>query len=328
MRHLQAFNRRGIRAGLVIALLLISRACASAASAIWIDTDQSIGAPYREVDDAFALVLAFHSPEVRIAGISSTYGNAGLKRTTAVARNLAVRFDASAGVSENDVHAGAASPTSLGEETPAVAALTAALRKEQLTYVALGPLTNLATALRIHPELAARINRVIFVGGRTPDRPLAFGRNGRFSIHDANVVKDPAAVQLVLRSGIPLVLAAPEIAGGLLLTDNDAQQLAAANAEGRFLQRNSRVWLWFWTTIVRNSGGPLFDVLAMVAAIRPEIVATEHRYASVTKGGELLASRHRTRDATPVLFCRAVDARIHDFAMERLRQSPAPKRAR
>jgi inosine-uridine nucleoside N-ribohydrolase len=43
---------------------------------VWIDTDPSIGAPWREVDDAFALLLAFQSPELEIVGISSTYGNA------------------------------------------------------------------------------------------------------------------------------------------------------------------------------------------------------------------------------------------------------------
>jgi len=48
----------------------------AAADTVWIDTDVSIGSPIREVDDAYALLLAFHSPEIRIAGISTTYGNA------------------------------------------------------------------------------------------------------------------------------------------------------------------------------------------------------------------------------------------------------------
>ena len=63
-----------------------------ATTAVWIDTDPAIGAPWREVDDAFALMLAFHSPELRIVGISTSYGNAALPRTTKVARDLVRRL--------------------------------------------------------------------------------------------------------------------------------------------------------------------------------------------------------------------------------------------
>jgi pyrimidine-specific ribonucleoside hydrolase len=75
----------------------------------WIDTDPSIGPPWREVDDAFALLLAFRCPELRIVGISTTYGNAPLRRTTAVGRDLVRRFGTRA-VGEQMVFAGAASP--------------------------------------------------------------------------------------------------------------------------------------------------------------------------------------------------------------------------
>jgi pyrimidine-specific ribonucleoside hydrolase len=111
---------------------------------IWIDTDPSLGAPWREVNDAFALMLAFRSPEVRIVGISTTYGNAGVKRTTAVAHDLVRRFGAS------HIHPGAESPRDRSRQTSATEALAAALRKRRLTYVALGPLTNLAAFCRLH----------------------------------------------------------------------------------------------------------------------------------------------------------------------------------
>ncbi|HEV8186042.1 MAG TPA: nucleoside hydrolase, partial [Chthoniobacterales bacterium] len=224
-----------VSAAAVIAWLSLQANEAAAQTRIWIDTDPSMGAPYREVDDAFALVLAFHSPERQIAGISTTYGNAGVKRTTAVARDLVRRFGGPAGVTGADVSAGAAGKGALGRSTAATEALAAALKKERLTYVALGPLTNLATLLQLHPELASRFDRVILVGGRTPGRVLAFGANGGLQIHDANVFKDPAAAQVVLDTKVPLVLAAPEIGGELVLTRDDARQLAADGAAGKFL---------------------------------------------------------------------------------------------
>jgi inosine-uridine nucleoside N-ribohydrolase len=166
---------------------------------VWIDTDPSIGAPYREVDDAFALVLAFHSPELQIRGLSTTYGNARLKRTTQVARELVQQFGSVAGLSETDVHAGAATRRD-DSRTAASEALANALRKQRLTYLALGPLTNLAAFLKQHPELAGRIDRVVLVGGRSPGTVFAFGPNGGLQIHDANVVKDPDAVRACSRA--------------------------------------------------------------------------------------------------------------------------------
>ena len=73
-------------------LLLLANSAAAERTRVWIDTDPSIGPPWREVDDAFALLLAFRSPELKIVGISSTYGNAGVQRTTSVANDLAQRF--------------------------------------------------------------------------------------------------------------------------------------------------------------------------------------------------------------------------------------------
>src|SRR3982074_2224952 len=87
------------------------------AKVTWIDTDPSIGSPIREVDDAFALLLAFHSPELRTAGISTTYGNASLGATTRVARDLVQRFGGSAGLTTGDVFAGAGSASDLGRQS-------------------------------------------------------------------------------------------------------------------------------------------------------------------------------------------------------------------
>jgi pyrimidine-specific ribonucleoside hydrolase len=303
--------------------LLLSLRCAARAAdepAVWIDTDPAIGAAWREVDDAFALVLAFHSPELRIAGISTTYGNAGVKRTTAVARDLVNRFGASSDVSAINVHAGAASPQSLGAATPATEALATALRREKLTYLALGPLTNLATFARLHPELMSRVERVVFVGGRTPGRALAFGPTGGLQIHDANVYKDPASARAVLQSGIPVVLAPAELGGELALTRRDRAELKDGGRAAQFLYRRTRMWMWFWTAVVNHGGGPLFDSLAVIQEARADLVRTETRYAAVRASGELIAARERFKGSRAVTFCTSFNPGAHAVAVERLRR--------
>src|SRR5688500_5155617 len=102
------------------------------ATAVWIDSDVAIGSPIREVDDAYALVLAFHSPEIRIAGLSTTYGNASLAHTTHVARDIVRRFGAPANLSVTKVYSGARSASELGRRTATSNALAAALEKGRL----------------------------------------------------------------------------------------------------------------------------------------------------------------------------------------------------
>ena len=68
---------------------------------------------------------------------------------------------------------GANSAAERGVKTPATAALAAALRERRLTYLALGPLTNLATLLRSEPTLRDRIVRVVFLGGQRPSAQSA-----------------------------------------------------------------------------------------------------------------------------------------------------------
>ncbi|MDQ6625107.1 MAG: nucleoside hydrolase [Verrucomicrobiota bacterium] len=288
-----------------------------AATNVWIDTDAAIGAPWREVDDGFALIAAFHSPQLHIVGISSTYGNAGLTRTAAVTRDIVRRFGAAGGVADANVFPGARQPRDFGS-TAAVNAIARTLRTQKLTYVALGPLTNLAALLQTHPKLAPRFKKVILVGGRSPGRALTFGRNGSLQIHDANIFKDPAAARIVLHSRVPLLLAPVESGGQLLLTQTDARQLSAGGDAAHYLHRRSRAWLWFWTSVVGNRGGPLFDALAVTAAARPESLPIEKRYASMRPTGELMAAPKPVRGAREVSFCTGVGAETKTTLMRAL----------
>lgn len=295
-----------------------------AATNVWIDTDAAIGAPWREVDDAFALVLALQSSQLHIIGISSTYGNAALAHTTAVTRDIVHRFGGAGGLTDRDVFRGAAHARDFGK-SEAVHALAEALRAQKLTYIALGPATNLTALLRAHPELTGRLEKVIFVGGRTPGRPLLFGRNGSLQIHDANVFKDPAAARVLLQSGVPLVLAPAEVGGQLLLTRTDAAELSRGGEAARFLQRGSRFWLWFWTGVVGNRGGPLFDALAVAAAANTASVPMERRYASMRSTGEFIAARKPFRGAREVRFCTAIGADTKPTLMRALLHDAADR---
>ncbi len=293
-------------------LLLVCAAGNVRARAVWIDTDLSIGSPFREVDDAYALLLAFRSPELRVAGLSSTYGNAPLLATTRRARDLVARLDLT-----TPVHPGAASARDLGRASAASDALGRALRKERLTYVALGPLTNLATFFQLHPGAAKRFEQIIMVAGRSPEATLGFGPQEKFRIHDANFVKDPAAIRIVLKARVPILLTPIETSSLILLTAEDLRTLRASGPVGRFVADKSSWWLWFWRNIARARGGPIFDALAVVAAARPALLTTETRYLS-SEDGDLIAHREPGPARRKVEFCSGFAPITKGFVIRRL----------
>jgi pyrimidine-specific ribonucleoside hydrolase len=290
----------------------------AAAATVWIDTDVSIGSPIREVDDAYALVLALHSPEIQIAGLSTTYGNAPLGHTARVAEDIVRRFGATAGLRVSEIHSGARSASDLGRRTAASDALAATLRKERVTYIALGPLTNLATFLRLHPGLAPRIERVIFLGGQSPGTSLALRPNGSFRIHDANVFKDPVATAVVLRSKIPLTAIPVATASKLLFDAADLRALEKSGEAGNYLARRSRIWLWFWRNVVKTNGGAVFDTLAVIAATKPRLLVIETRYARMDEKRNLRVTTRRTKGTRPIRYGTGFAPNTKQFVMRRM----------
>lgn len=318
MRRFLPAKTAGLLGGLLLLFLTTPRV---GARVVWIDTDLSLGSPLREVDDAYALLFAFRSPELQIAGLSTTYGNAPLRSTTERTRNLVKRLGLTTPVTP-----GAASPNDLGRPSAAAAALDDALRQnERLTYIALGPLTNLATFLRLHPERARQFEEVILVAGKTPEATLGFGPRESFRIHDANGVKDPAALRAILATRIPLVLAPIETSTRLLLTAQDLRALKTSGPGGRFLALKSGVWLWFWTNIARADGGPVFDVLAVLAAAQPALVATETRYAAMEGDEQLIVRPNPDDGRRKVRFCTGFARKTKAVIMRRLEAEKASR---
>lgn len=273
---------------------------ASEVNDVWIDTDPSLGLPFHEADDAFALVQAFHSPELRIRGVSTSYGNASLTATTRIGRRLVERFGGPAGLSAQRVFAGAASAADLGRATAATEALAHALRTgPPLVYLALAPLTNLASVLRLHPELAGGLTGVVFVGGRTPGRLFRVGWNP-YEFHDANFHKDPHAAAEVLRAAdVPLTLAPVELALGVTLTPADLRRMAREGDDaGRFLARAAWPWLLGWRAFTGLPGGVVFDCFAVLAVTHPQLLEMEERFVGIhadLHGGDLPGRRREPR---------------------------------
>lgn len=257
-----------LTAALALVILLAALARPSAAPApvaVWIDTDPAIGEPERDVDDGLALVQAFHSPELDIRGVSVVFGNAPLERGLPIARRLVRDF----GPPRLKVFGGAAGASDSTHETDASRALASALRSgPPLTILALGPVTNIATVLRKHPDLGARITRVIAVAGRRPGQRFTTGTSNPNGHRDFNFELDPEGFQVLLDSKVDIVLAPFEISSKIWLTAEDLDRLAAsASPAAAALVTPARAWQAMWKRLFGVDGFNPFDTLAVAYAV-------------------------------------------------------------
>lgn len=260
----------------LIALLSIALAePAAARTRIWIDTDPACGlGATSDPDDCFALLHLLASPEVEVVGISTTFGNASLGESTSVARELLRRLDRPA----PSLYAGARDAMYWWTPPPTAAsrAIAKALRQESLTFVALGPLTNLSAALAEHPELATNIVTTIAVMGKAPGEifhpsersPRALlGHGPIFS--DLNFVKDTRAAKMLLERGVRFTLV-PYAAGKTRhITRADLDAMSARGSASAWVAASARGWLAFWRDVVGRDGFYPFDLVAAHVATDP-----------------------------------------------------------
>jgi len=257
--------RRLIFAALVVVLptaLLVTRGSSDghpSPTVIWIDTDPSVMPGGHEVDDGLALIQAFHSSEVFVRGVSVVFGNAELREAVPIAEKIMEQF----GPKNLHPYPGAARAEQLGVETPASRALASALQKEALTILALGPVTNIATVLRQHPELESRIIRIVAVAGRRPEQHFMTGATGSKPFKDLNFELDPKAFQVLLDSMIPITLAPWELSSQIWINASDLQQLMSHSSDLEWLYRAAVDWLNLWKERFGVSGFNPFDTLAV-----------------------------------------------------------------
>lgn len=281
---------------------------------VWIDTDPG-------VDDALALLLALRSPELRVVGISTTHGNVGLPRATenacrvvelanvaapppiyrGASRPLAGRFTRDSRIHGAD---GLGDVTLLRTRTgvwrypkprlrpsrePAVEALIAAAHttRPKLTVITLGPLTNLALALRAEPALARRLARVVTMGGAVAapgnETPAA----------EFNIYCDPEAAREVLRAGVPLTLVGLDVTRRAQVTR--AELLAATKRRtpvNRFLRDCTVRIMRYYRKYEGFHGCCFHDPLTVAGVIQPSLLATERLHVDVETAG------HATRGMT------------------------------
>ena len=244
-----------------------------------IDTDPG-------VDDALALLMAFNDPRHEVVGLTIAAGNVGLKHTVANALKLCEVAGSEAPVFAGcpgpllhpapraryvhgedgfgDVGYDAARRTVESEHAAQAILRLSHEHAGKLLLVALGPLTNVALALKLDPTLPERVARIVVMGGAVT------GHGNITPAAEFNVYFDPEAAHIVFEAFPQIDLADWEgtIAHGLL-HDRVVEWLAAESPRARFYERISKRTRE-WSADRRGEYWHSADALAMAYALEPE----------------------------------------------------------
>ena len=284
---------------------------------ILFDTD--IGS---DVDDAVALGLILAcAEELELVGVTTVAGDTELRARIA-ARLLGLR-----GATEVPVFEGERAPRTRAQdrfawfghevkmvegegpaakihaETAAEAIVSLAKEHEDLEIVAVGPLTNLAAALLLDPELPSRVRRLTIMGGHI--RRVAIGGVVCQPGIDYNLCSDPEASCAVLGAGFQTTLVTADVTLSTWLRQRDLERLDGAGPLGRALAEQIRVWAPVQYDLFTGIGGRverdnvafLHDPLTVWAVVDPTPLHFEDlRIVTTIEHGTL-----RTHEVEPSL---------------------------
>lgn len=243
-----------------------------------IDTDPGI-------DDALALLLAARWPRCELLAVTASYGNTTLdyaaRNARAVLDRAPLDVPVVAGaerplqrdlITAKETHG----PEGLGDHaigappdvTPSADAILEALRvaAKPVVLVTLGPLTNLALALRSDaPLVRARVTRHVAMAGNI----AAAGNTGPHS--EFNVWCDPEAMRDVLAAGLNTGMVGLDVTRQLVIPAAAVEKLAThADPEARWLGRLLGFYVRFHETAERLRGAVINDPLAIILAAEPD----------------------------------------------------------
>ncbi|MDR3106929.1 MAG: nucleoside hydrolase [Bifidobacteriaceae bacterium] len=209
---------------------------------VWFDCDTGF-------DDLLALVVLSRDPSLRVKGVSTVVGNTSLANTTANTLATVEAFGIDAPVYKGCAQPIADRPHTIegllgegamgttgrrlpparrrqAEPVHAVRALIAYLRaaKEPALVVATGPLTNVAQAVNLAPDVAAKIGRLVVMGGSA-------GRGNHTAAAEFNAFADPEAWDVVLRAGAPLEMFGLNVTHQVLIGPAEHARIAAVGTD-------------------------------------------------------------------------------------------------
>ncbi|MGO2568217.1 MAG: nucleoside hydrolase [Serratia proteamaculans] len=280
-----------------------------------IDCDPGNGIPGANVDDGLALALALAAkPQLSLELISIVAGNTPRDVGFAVANHLLqqtgyqVPVVAGAARALNEApepwrtHLDRAitdpqlaalwrnTPYPQAATTPAPNAAVAigeliCNHPGEITLAAIGPLTNVAHALQLYPQMAQAVKEIVIMGG-------VFNVEGY--IKDTNFGLDPEAARQVLTSGANITLAPLDVTTQTMLTQADLLQMTQPDTPlCRYLRATTQPWIDYSRHTRHLPGCWIHDALVIAWLLEPQLVTTEEYFVDVALEGAMTRGSSR-----------------------------------
>jgi len=271
------------------------------------------------IDSAFAIALALFEPEIEVVGMLATPGNVSAEQATKNLRivmdqldpprwpRLGAAPDVDYGIDGRNLHG----PLGLGHTDfpcaslhhlpPSEKLLVELVRQypHELTVICLGPLTVLARAIDLYPELATLLQQIVIVGGALHE-PGNAGPVSEFHFYC-----DPKAARKALHCGAPLTLVPLDMMRKVLYSPTDllgdSTEISPAY---HFLRQVVPYGIAATSHLYGIEGFHLKDVLGVVAVSFPAAIHVKKMFVDVETNGELtrgmsVFERRAGMNATP-----------------------------
>lgn len=255
-------------------------------------------------DDAVAIMTAILSDELEVLGITTVHGNLPVQYTTdntlrvidLLKSNIKVYPGCAFPISKDLLPGRAVNadevkketiidgkivavhekelplpkPVSKPQSTPAVCWLIETLRNstERITLIPVGAMTNIALALRIAPDIKENIDEIICMGGGVNIHNRAFRS-------ETNFFNDPEAAKIMLESGIKVTIVTLDATHSAWFGYNEVEILKSIHTKPADFASEMlyhRIYAANLAGARKEPKSALHDVLAVCAAIRPEIL--------------------------------------------------------
>lgn len=256
------------------------------------------------IDDAVALTIALFDPRLEVVAVTAVAGNVSAEQATRNVQTIIEQLDPPRwpriGAASEPDHGQPADSMhivgsdGLGNADFAVAELQKLLPAEKvicdevrsapedITIVALGPLTNIARALQREPTLNSMIGQVVIMGG-------TIGGSGNVTpAAEFNIYCDPLAAQHVFQSRTTKTLVPLDVTQQVLMTYDFLDQLPSEQTRaGAFLRKILPFMFRSHHRELGLEGIHLHDAVTLLAVIQPELFTTEQMAGEVETAGEL-----------------------------------------
>jgi inosine-uridine nucleoside N-ribohydrolase len=265
---------------------------------IIIDTDPG-------VDDALSLLLAFNSPELKVEAVTTVVGNVSQEKAYRNALQIlnflgknsipigkgAIKPLLRKAIDATGIHGESglgdailSKPRSRSDEKPAVELILEKIDEfsKSLMIVAVGPLTNIASAILVDPMVVNKLAGLVIMGGAYSVTQYGYGNVT--PVAEFNIWHDPEAAKIVFDSGISLT------AVGLDVTTNIDNRLSnnIFNEIEQMQTKRSKLVADLSRNLVKRFGSLiLHDPLAIAVATDPKIVERKRFVVDVEIVSEL-----------------------------------------